>query len=75
MTSSLIIHYSLVCLLVTFCPVISVDLPKKIELKTPGGPEISKFEKRKKKAKSEKITVFQDAANSCCIGEFHISFI
>ena len=39
----------------------------------PGGPEISKFEKRKKKAKAEKIRVFQDAANSCCIGELNIN--
>ena len=38
----------------------------------PGGPEISKFEKRKKKAKAEKIRVFQDAANSCCIGGLFI---
>lgn len=50
-------------------------MPKKVELQTPGGPEISKFEKRKKKAKSEKIRVFQDAANSCCIGEFIVSSI
>ena len=46
-----------------------VELPKKVELAMPGSPEISKFEKRKKKAKHGKIKVFQDAANSCRIGE------
>lgn len=46
-----------------------VRLPERVSLSTPGGPEISKFEKRKKKAKAGRIRVLVDAANTADIGE------
>jgi len=36
---------------------------------TYGGPEISKFEKKKKRAKKGQIKVYQDAANTADIGK------
>lgn len=46
-----------------------VELPKKVVLASPEGPEISKFAKRKKKARAGQIKVLKDAANTADIGQ------